>query len=130
MIPLVQIYDGAATLIRSVTSTDVVMGPSRRDTAPLIIVHPYVLDDAVTVSPDSIIGLQVRIRHPETAGLPAPLTDQQAIFDRLHLAKYLDYSGVRVALTWRQASAILGLDAQGRPEITDTYYLRGISAAH
>lgn len=124
---LTRIYDGAAARIRAVTDTQVVLGPSINPGDRIIIVHPYVLSDDLAEGPDTLLGLQIRMRRGSNDGYTGLLDEQQAIFDSLHLLSHADYSGVEVALTWRQASVQVSLDGSGRPEVVDTYHLRGLS---
>ena len=72
--------------------------------------------------PDSLIGLQLRIR-----GTTDPLSDGEiddVCFDVLHGLWAVDLGGVIAVSAWRQSGASLGPDESGRFVRTSNYHLQ------
>lgn len=87
----------------------------------VITLSEYSVSDDPTLS-DSVKGLQVRFR----AGRDPRTVDDMAddAFDVLHGLQGVELStGVLIVQSYRQSSALLGADDNGRHERSDNYYL-------
>lgn len=124
---LIEIANGAQTRLAPILGSawPISKGPTQSPPAQFVGLNAYNLSDATrSDDPSSVVGLQVHIRGTSNT---AVLDAQQAVFNVLHLLAHAAFGAVSVALTWRQTSVDLALDAQGRPEIRDSYYLTGIT---
>lgn len=101
--------------------TPVVFGPLQGDGACVGLTWVPLLDDPD--SGDVLAGVQVRTRGTAKAGVQPVLDRQEDIFAVLNFED-TQIGGVVVAACWRQTSAPMRPDSQGRPEVFDTYYLR------
>lgn len=103
----------------------VIVGPLAPDIEGAISLTPYPLEDDSETG-TILSALQVRIRGTKTGGTTPVLLLQDAVWDAICLPETLTFaaSNTAIIMAWRQMTAPLGLDAQGRPEIADTYYLR------
>lgn len=93
--------------------------------AEAIAVTAYTVEDDPT-QPTGITGLQVRLRGAGHDPRPV-FTRADAVFGALHGAYKLRLpgpDGLVVGQCWRQMSAPLGTDEQGRYELADSYYCR------
>lgn len=88
-----------------------------------ISITPYPVDDNDETG-QYTRAVQVRIRGGLGQGVDELYATQDAIWDAIVLPASLRFTTLTVVMAWRQMSAPLGLDAQGRPEIADTYYMR------
>lgn len=92
------------------------------DRAVALTIYPSE-DDADTGT--VLFAAQIRFRGATSDGSLAMLDRQDAVFDLLAMRRpVIETPDLTVVLAWRQIAAPLGLDAQGRPEIADTYYCR------
>ncbi|QKN87540.1 tail terminator [Streptomyces phage HFrancette] len=87
---------------------------------PVICLTPYPVED--TGSTDAITAVQVRMRAGRDPREVYALAD--AVLDLLHGRESFRLRGVPVALMWRQSEAQLGLDGNGRMEMSANYYAR------
>jgi len=85
-----------------------------------ICLTPYPIEDSGGT--DTITAVQVRMRCGVDPRDVAALADD--VFAVLHGREAFALRGVPVALMWRQSEAVLGMDANGRLEITANYYAR------
>lgn len=86
-----------------------------------IAIVPIPLDDN-NLTGQILASVQVRIRGAASGGVRPVLALQEQALLALQGAHQL--TTYTVIETWRQMSAPLSLDGQGRPELFDTYYLR------
>lgn len=88
-----------------------------------IAVNAYTVEDDPT-QPTGITGVQVRLRGADAD--PRPVMDRaDAVFALLQGAYMLTLpNDVVIGQAWRQMSAPLGTDQQGRYELADSYYCR------
>lgn len=100
----------------------VVIGPIRGDVDRVISLTPFPVDDELTTGV-SYQGVKVLIRLPVSGGANPALDDQDTIYDSITTLSYTDLGGHIIAGATRDRSAPLGLDANGRYQVTDTYYL-------
>ncbi|QKN87598.1 hypothetical protein QEN63_gp13 [Streptomyces phage Vondra] len=87
---------------------------------PVICLTPYPVED--TGGTDAITAVQVRMRAGRDPRKVYALAD--AVCDLLHGREHFRLRGVPVALMWRQSEAQLGLDSNGRMEMSANYYAR------
>lgn len=119
------VITGLRALLIEAGHGPVIIGPSA-DNSPdgVVILTPYPLVDDVS-SGDVLLGVQVRIRGTAKAG-QQPVIDRSEsillILGQLRQTEIAD--GVIVAVCWRNSSAPISRDSTGRPEISDSYYLR------
>ena len=84
---------------------------------------PYVVEDNDETG-QYVRAVQVRIRGRQGESIADLFDRQDAVWAAIVEPTALVFPTLTVVMAWRQMSAPLGLDAQGRPEIADTYYLR------
>lgn len=99
----------------------VVIGPLQGNGPCVGLTWVPLIDDPTTG--DVLAGVQVRTRGDAKAGAQPLLDRQEDIFSVLTFED-TEIGGVVVAACWRQTSAPMHLDSQGRPEVFDTFYLR------
>ena len=75
-----------------------------------------------TAGTDSVVGLQLWIRGSKSKTSAKETKD--AIFDALHNLQHVTWAGIPIVRIWRQSGANLGLDGNGRQEISQNYYLQ------
>jgi hypothetical protein len=115
---------GLRTLILEVGAPSVVIGPLQlAKVADVVGITPYPIDDNSETG-EILTAVQVRIRGSVSAGTQPVLDLQEVIWHALCMPESLEFNNITVIEAWRQMSAPLGLDPQGRPEVADTYYLR------
>lgn len=85
-----------------------------------ITLGTYVVDDDYS-QPESVIGLQVRLRGDRNANTVAEMADQ--VFDLLHGMQGIDFDSGRIVMSWRNSGTPLGQDANERHEQSENYYL-------
>lgn len=88
-----------------------------------VSITPYPVDDNDETG-QYTRAVQVRMRGGLGHGVDELYATQDAIWNAIVLPMSLRFTNLTVVMAWRQMSAPLGLDAQGRPEIADTYYMR------
>lgn len=71
---------------------------------------------------DSVVGLQLWIRGSKNKASAKETKD--AVFDTLHDLQHVTWAGIPIVRIWRQSGANLGLDGNGRQEISQNYYLQ------
>ncbi|MER8086617.1 minor capsid protein [Streptomyces sp. NPDC094048] len=86
----------------------------------VICLTPYPVED--TGGTDAITAVQVRMRASRDPRDAYRVAD--AVCDLLHGREGFHLRAVPVALMWRQSEAQLGLDANGRMELSANYYAR------
>ncbi|MCI4045478.1 minor capsid protein [Streptomyces sp. TRM75563] len=84
----------------------------------VLCLTPYPVED--TGGPEAITAVQVRIRAGRDPRAVYTLADD--VFRVLHGREHFRLRTVPVALMWRASEAPLGLDANGRMELTANYY--------
>lgn len=77
-------------------------------------------DDAGT---DTVIGLQLWIRGAPKNRVSAKDISDRA-FDALHNLTGTTWDTIPIVRVWRQSGADHGLDANGRQELSDNYYIQ------
>ncbi|MFJ2909356.1 minor capsid protein [Streptomyces sp. NPDC087228] len=100
--------------------TAIVLGVMPAAPDRVLCLTPYSVED--TGSTDAITAVQVRMRAGRDPRDAYGLAD--AVCDLLHGREGFHLRGVPVALMWRQSEAQLGLDSNGRMELTANYYAR------
>ncbi|MFF4177653.1 MULTISPECIES: minor capsid protein [unclassified Streptomyces] len=100
--------------------TAVVIGFMPAAPDAVICLTPYPVED--TGGTDAITAVQVRMRAGRDPREVYALAD--AVCDLLHGRENTCLRGVPVALMWRQSEAQIGLDANGRMEMSANYYAR------
>ncbi|GAA3289230.1 minor capsid protein [Arthrobacter citreus] len=75
-----------------------------------------------TAGTDSVVGLQLWIRGSKNKASAKETKD--AVFDALHNLQHVTWAGIPIVRIWRQSGANLGLDGNGRQEISQNYYLQ------
>lgn len=123
--PLVttSLIEGLRTLLLAAGFTSVTIGPWAQDAPDTALsITPYPLTDDMLVG-TILSAVQVRIRRA-AAERDQILDDQERILLAICSTPMRAIGGITVSVAWRQMSAPLGLDPQGRNEIADTYYLR------
>jgi hypothetical protein len=86
----------------------------------VLCLTPYPVED--TGSTDAITAVQVRMRAGRDPRDVYRVAD--AVCDLLHGREHFRLRGVPVALMWRQSETQLGLDSNGRMELSANYYAR------
>lgn len=99
----------------------IVLGPLQGPGACVGLTLIPLVDDMRTGN--ILCAVQVRIRGDATLGMQPVMNRQADILDIL-CVENTQIGGHVVVTSWRQTSAPLTLDASGRPEVFDTYYLR------
>lgn len=99
----------------------VVIGPLQGSGPCVGLTFVPLVDDMRTGN--ILCGVQVRIRGDAKAGVQ-PVMDRQTDILAILCVENTQIGGHLVVTSWRQTSAPLLLDAAGRPEVFDTYYLR------
>lgn len=100
--------------------TAIVLGVMPAAPDRVLCLTPYSVED--TGSTDAITAVQVRMRADRDPRDAYGLAD--AVHGVLHGREGFHLRGVPVALMWRQSETQLGLDANGRMEISANYYAR------
>jgi hypothetical protein len=117
----VGIYDEAAVIADPDTGIFRGSMPTAPERALALNAYP-VEDTDLTVA---VTGVQIRMRAGRTAGDVDDLAD--AVKDVLHNRQHYDLStGVHIEVSWRQSQAWIGLDTNGRMELTSNYYFRTV----
>lgn len=86
----------------------------------VLCLTPYPVEDSG--GPEAITAVQVRMRAGRDPRAVYTLADD--VFGVLHGREHFRLRTVPVALMWRSSEAPLGLDANGRMELTANYYAR------
>ncbi|MFF2014003.1 minor capsid protein [Streptomyces sp. NPDC058195] len=102
------------------TGTAIVLGVMPAAPDRVICLTPYVIED--TGGTDAITAVQVRMRAGRDPRDVYAVAD--AVYAALHGRERVTLRSVPVALMWRQSETSLGLDANGRMEISANYYAR------
>lgn len=114
-----------ASGVPSTTNATITIGQLPQTPDQIICLTDYQVDDNVALS-DAVIGVQLRIRGTTDYRVATRL--RQLCFDALHgLTRVTLGSGndmVQVVDIFRQSSAPLGPDSNGRHERSDNYYIR------
>lgn len=93
----------------------------------IICLTPYPVEDGPLTA--GITAVQARLRAGRDPRDVQALAD--GLRDLLHHRAHSDIGGIHCELMWRQSQAWIGLDANGRAEITANYYLRAANpSAH
>ncbi|WP_424862101.1 minor capsid protein [Streptomyces sp. MMS24-I29] len=100
--------------------TAIVIGVMPAAPDAVLCLTPYPVED--TGGTDAITAVQVRMRAGRDPREVYALAD--AVCDLLHGREHFRLRGVPVALMWRQSEAQLGLDSNGRMEMSANYYAR------
>ncbi|MFE4328732.1 minor capsid protein [Streptomyces sp. NPDC056831] len=100
--------------------TAIVLGVMPASPDRVICLTPYPIED--TGGTDAITAVQVRMRAGRDPRDVYGLADD--VFNVLHGREGFHLRAVPVALMWRQSQAQLGIDANGRMELTANYYAR------
>lgn len=128
------LVSGIRGVILGAGITPVLIGPTINPADNVVILSPYPIEDD-SYTGDVLTGIQVHIRGDKTGG-NQPVWNLQGRIWRLITTMEKDVfpavtdpvtgtgTDVTVALAWRQMSAPLALDGQGRPEVRDSYYIR------
>lgn len=72
---------------------------------------------------DSIQGVQLAIRADSRDSRDTPALSED-VFDRLHGLRGTDWHGIPIVHCYRNASAYMGTDANGRHTIADSFYIQ------
>ncbi|MFD3790777.1 minor capsid protein [Streptomyces cyaneofuscatus] len=102
------------------TGTAIVLGVMPAQPDRVLCLTPYPIQD--TGGAEAITAVQVRMRAGRDPRDAYALAD--AVFDALHGREHFRLRAVPVALMWRASEAPLGLDANGRMELSANYYAR------
>ncbi|MEU4178201.1 minor capsid protein [Streptomyces sp. NPDC026589] len=102
------------------TGTAIVLGVMPTLPDRVLCLTPYPIED--TGGPEATTAVQVRMRAGRDPRAVYNLAD--ALFGVLHGREYFRLRTVPVGLMWRASEAPLGLDANGRMELTANYYAR------
>jgi hypothetical protein len=116
----VGIYDPDAVIADPDTGIFLGSMPATPERALALNAYP-VEDSDLTVA---VTGVQIRMRAGRTAGAVDDLADE--VWAVLHNRQHYDASGVHVEVSWRQSQAWIGLDTNGRMELTSNYYFRTV----
>jgi hypothetical protein len=115
---------GLRDLILEAGAATVVIGPMQLAKVDNVVaITPYPIEDNSETG-EIITAVQVRIRSSVSSGTKPVLDLQEDIWNAICMPESLEFNDITVIMAWRQMSAPLGLDPQGRPEVADTYYLR------
>lgn len=111
-------------LLDTTEITDVRIGPLTKElNAGVALVYREIEADEETGS--VMVETRVQIRDSGNLGALAMLRKQRVVYDAFRvLKKGVTISGIPVTVTWRERSANLGLDDQGRYDVIDTYVHR------
>lgn len=102
------------------TGTAIVLGVMPTLPDRVLCLTPYPVED--TGGPEAITAVQVRMRAGRDPRAAYTLAD--GVFSALHGREHFRLRSVPVAVMWRASEASLGLDANGRMELTANYYAR------
>lgn len=102
------------------SGTAIVLGVMPAQPDRVLCLTPYPIQD--TAGPEAITAVQVRMRAGRDPRAAYDLADE--VFDVLDGREHYRLRAVPVSLSWRQSEASLGLDANGRMELTANYYFR------
>lgn len=120
----VDLITGIRDLLLADGITPVQIGPLVDTPDQCVGVAPYPLVDDL-INGDSLVGVQITVRGSKTGGSQPVYALQERILLLVGGLRQMAFtSDANVVLAWRQISAPLALDAQGRPAIRDSYYVR------
>lgn len=103
-------------------ATDVAISIDELPTTPDRGIAMSLYDVEDTAGTDSVVGLQLWIRGSKNKASAKETKD--AVFDALHNLQDVTWAGIPIVRIWRQSGANLGLDGNGRQEISQNYYLQ------
>lgn len=112
---------GFADRLKAFGVRPVVIGSLEGSGACVGLTWVPLIDDVTTG--DVLAGVQVRIRGDAKGPRRAVLDRQELVFSAMTFEDTV-IGGAFIAACWRQTSAPMRPDVQGRPEVFDTYYLR------